>query len=127
MEMTVLVAALGIATLWIVGAARGEYYRMGRVATTMVVMCAIALQVYILRSAIGIDPFYLPWPLVITTQLLMLYLMLLQVTRGQSSTPICAYASGTLFFFPDKLPCQLEEQEQKKLLVCNLNLIKFGH
>jgi hypothetical protein len=127
MEMTVLVAALGIATLWIVGEARREYYRVGRMATTMVVVCAVALQVYFLRYAIRTDPFYLPWPLVITAQLLMFYSMLLQVTRGLSSTPICANAPGTLLLLPDKLPCQLEEQVQRKLLVSNLTLTKYGH
>ena len=127
MEMTVFVAALGIATLWIVGEARGEHHRMGRAATTMVVVCAVALQVYCLRPAIPIDPPYLPWPLVITIKLLMPYLMLLQVTRGHPSTPICANLPGTLLLLPDKLPRQLQEQVQRKLLVCNLTLTKYGH
>ena len=127
MEMTVLVAALGIVTLWIVGEARGEYYRAGRMATTMVVGCAAALQVYFLRYAIRTDPFFLPLPLAITAQLLMFYSTLLQVTRGHSSTPICATAPGTLFLLPDKLPCQLEEQVQRKFLVSNLTLTKYGH
>jgi|SRR6267378_6675099 len=113
MEMTVFVAALGIATLWIVGEARGEHYRMGRAATTMVVVCAVALQVYCLRPSIRTDPLYLPWPLVITIKLLMPYLTLLQVTSGQRPAPIRASDPGTLLLLPDKLPRQ--EQVQRKL------------
>jgi hypothetical protein len=127
MEMTVFVAALGIVTLWIVGETRGEHYRMGRAATTMVVVCAVALQVYCLRPAIRTDPLYLPWPLVVTIKLLVPYLTLLQVTRGQRSAPIRANAPATLLLLPDKLPHQLEEQVQRKLLVCSLSLTKYGH
>jgi hypothetical protein len=127
MEMTVLVAALGIATLWIAGEARGEYYRMGRAATTMVVMSGIALQAYVLRPVIVLDPLYLPEPLVTTIQLLIPYLMLLQITRGCPSTPICAGDSATQLWLPDTVPSQLELLEQKQRAVPNLTLPRYGH
>ena len=127
MEMTVLVAALGIVTLWIVGEARGEYYRIGRTATTMVVVIAVALQVYFLRYAIRTDPFYLPWPLVITGKLLMCYAMLLHVTRGRHCTLPLQQAYATESHIVEKLRHQLEEQKQKKLVVCDLALLNQGH
>jgi hypothetical protein len=127
MEMTVLVAALGIAALWIVGQARSEYYRVGRMATTMVVLCVAALQAYFLRYAIRTDPFYLPWPLVITGQLLMYYAMLLHVTRGRHSTPIRVRAYARQPRFAENLRGQLGEQELKNLVVCDLALPKQGH
>ncbi|HKV61010.1 MAG TPA: hypothetical protein VJO16_03790 [Candidatus Acidoferrum sp.] len=124
METTVLAAALGIVTLWIVGEARDEHYRVGRMATTMVVACASALQAYFIRYAIRTDPFYLPWPLVITSQLLMCYTMRLVVTRGHSK-PTRAEAYTRQPRLAEKLR-QLEEQKKEKLAAYNLVLSDEG-
>jgi len=127
MEMTVFVAALGNCNSldcrrsqaantieWASGHDHGRGVRG-------------ALQVYCLRLQSVLIPLP-PMAFGITIKLLMRpYLMLLQSLTGILPRRFAQTFLAPLLLLPDKLPRQLQEQVQRKLLVCNFDLNKYGH